>query len=82
MRGNPSGHVLVGEASGANKAGGCLREFLLLPPQWVRGRGSLPRISPAFWGGGSPRGRLVALPTATGIFSETLLATKTPPATP
>lgn len=28
MRGDPDGHMLVGEVSGANKAGGCPRKFL------------------------------------------------------
>ena len=43
MRGDPGGHMPVGEASGANRPEGVQREFLPLPPQWARGRGSPPR---------------------------------------
>lgn len=71
--------MLVGEASGVNKAGGCregVSPFAATVGAWQ------PRISLAFWGGGSPRGRLAAPPTAAGISSETPLATKNPSSSP
>ena len=83
MQGDPGRHVLVGEASGVNKAGGCpegVSPFVATVGVWQR----LTTPASALRSG-VVEARVAAwrrLPTAAGISSETPLATKNPSSNP
>lgn len=83
MRGDPGRHMLVGEASGANKVGGCLEgvsPFTTTVGAWQRLAAPHQPCVLGWWkpawppGGDSPR--------RGHPFSGTPLTTKTPPAAP